>query len=148
MPLAGTKVDAPDVTWRSGSAVLTDKNTFAAINSWEDWGTETIQFDDPGIRVAIVASGFGNLFGNSANYRSGQPRLAISIDGGATFTTLNDGEPPFCVVRVAGDADGFGTGLRVEGVPTGDIVVKMQGQVSDLDVDFRNGYITAIMHPV
>ncbi len=124
---------------------LTDKTTFSAVDTWEDWDT-AITITDPGVAVAISAQATGSIEDTSGNGGGeGRMRVGISIDGGSTYTFGN--EPIADVDDLSADI-GFASLGAVHfrsGTPTGDILVKVQAMIIGGvigDIDFTDGGLT------
>lgn len=106
----------------SASTALTDTDT---TTSWADWGEEVLTFPQPGIEVLVdaVVSGYAVRDDTAQDVAV---RVAISTDGGGSFTTGN--EPVTTVGNVGGSAvrQNITAHHSRSGTPTGEIVVKAQ----------------------
>jgi hypothetical protein len=139
----------------AGSVVSANRTTLtndtaAALDTYEQWGTETITFTNPGAPAVIDASLAGQFANNagSATRRIGRARIQISTDGGSTWSdgTLNSVE-----ARGADQRSAYlGPQHLVSATPTGNVVVRVQLYQDTLgtagDVSFANGVLIARMY--
>lgn len=141
---AGQRITAGLLSADAGGTTLTN-DTPAVVNTWEDWGTEVVDFADPGVPVRILASAFGRLNKSTAGINIGGIRILISLDGGSTF---NIGTAPFgSVGDTAGVRAPISTGHVVSGTPTGLVRIKVQLNASSTAVDFMDGFLQAQLIP-
>ncbi|PXY25143.1 hypothetical protein BAY59_24260 [Prauserella coralliicola] len=146
MPInAGEKITAANTSWDMGGVALTDLTSGVVANTYQAWGSESVQFPSPGVPVKVSAQLTGRVFNTTDADANGMGRVLISIDGGATFTSGN--EPFVGTGNNAGGRGGFASSHYVEGTPTGDIIVKAEARGSDADNDYMNGFLTALMLP-
>jgi hypothetical protein len=118
---AGQIIRAADLAWDSAAVNLTN-DAASTTGTWEQWGTETIQFADPGTNVLVKAWITGRLNNLTDANVQGAARVSISLDGGATFI----GGQSFSV-SVGTSVSPFATYAATNfasGVPTGDIIIK------------------------
>lgn len=146
MPDAGDVVRAFDARIGADGTNLTDSTPTSIVE--RNWGTETITFTNPGGPVKVIAQVTG--FGSSITAGQFQTtKVAISFDGGSTFTT---GNAPNSNTLDTGDT---GTGRATvaashyrTGTPTGNIVVKSQVTSSAATEPIaKSGFLTALMVP-
>lgn len=145
MPIsAGQRITAALLSWdMDGTTLATD--TPAAVNTYEDWGTETVTFANPGVPVRVLSSLFGQLLKTVAGVNVGRIRIGISIDGGTTF---DFGTPPEgSVGDTAGQRTPISAGHVVAGTPTGSIVVKAQLNGSVTTISFVTGFLQVQLIP-
>jgi len=144
--LAGQKITAARLNWDSDGVALS--NSTPSSTAERDWGTETITFTNPGVAVKVTAQ----VTGRSSTTTAGSnqtTKVAISFDGGSTFTT---GNAPITNALDTG-ASGTGRGACLashhrEGTPTGDIVIKAQATSSaSTTPQAVEGYLTALLIP-
>lgn len=145
MPSAGAVARAAGQPTMDGTA-LTDSTPSSTAE--RDWGTETITFADPGVAVRVAAHVTGRCFSATVN-ETHTTRVAISFDGGSTFTFGN--APQVTPL----DTGSSGTGRITvaashyrTGTPTGDIVIKVRAQSSGSTTPVASaGHLTAWMVP-
>lgn len=144
--LAGEKITAARLSQDSDGVALTDSTPTSTGE--RDWGTETIVFANPGVAVKVIADVTGRTFsGTAGSFQT--TKVAISFDGGSTFTTGN------APIANALDSSATGTGRATvaashfrSGTPTGSIVVKALVSSSAATTPAAsNGFITAVMIP-
>lgn len=143
---AGEKITAARLSQDSDGTPLTDSTPTSTGE--RDWGTETIVFANPGVAVKVVAGVTGRCFSSTAGSFQ-TTKVAISFDGGSTFTTGN------APISNALDTSATGTGRAAvaashhrSGTPTGSIVIKALAASSAATTPAAgNGFITAIMVP-
>lgn len=141
---AGQRITAARLLNDSDFTTLTD-DTAAAANTWEDWATETITFTNPGVAVKVSAVLNGRVNNATDASTTATWRIAISFDGGSTFTTST---PPTALAQVgtgSGAAQRFpvAASFHRDGTPTGNVVIKAQLQTSDTTTTFTNGSLLA-----
>lgn len=147
MPIAaGEKITAARLNWDSDLVTLSSDNA-AMINTWEQWGSEVITFDNPEVPVKVSAIVLGRAFNNTDATSNPRVRVAISLDGGASYTsgqelTFNAGTGGGAGARIA-----TGGMHQREGTPTGDIVIKAELRTDDLSVTFDSAAIDAKLIP-
>lgn len=144
--LAGDKITAARLSFQQDTTTLTD-DTLAASGVFEDWGTETVTFSDPGVEVSVTAYVTGNFNDSAAESTLGNVRVAISLDGGTVFTFGNQ-----VTGRVGTNADQshlpVAASHGVTGTPTGDIVIKAQFEgITSANVEVRSGLLTGVLLP-
>lgn len=147
MPInAGQRITAARLNWDSDDATLSD-DTAAAVNTWEQWGTETITFPNPGVAVKVKAWLTGRIYNIVDATSNAQYRVSISFDGGSTFTTGQ--AAPINVGTGSGDTERLPAAQMHfrDDTPTGDIVVKAELRADDLSVNFTIGTLMADMIP-
>ena len=142
---AGQIITAADLAWNSGSVALTNDTNTATI-SWQQWGTQTIQFDDPGVKVMVRAWLIGRLVNHTDTGSNGAGRVQISTDGGVTFT------PGSAAAVDVGTSVGPRAITSSMGylsvVPTGDVIIKAELSVSDISISGEDGSIMADIFPI
>lgn len=148
--LAGERVTAARLLNSSNSTTLTNTNlTDTTINTWTDFGTETISFDDPGVEVIVDGNVMATAFTADTTNDRVVTRVSISFDGGSTFNS--SAGQAFCT----SDSDTISRSpvpayhVR-QGTPTGDVVIKAQcmHEVSGGDAEFFAGFLTATIRAV
>lgn len=147
MPIAaGQKITAARLNSDSDGTTLTDSTP--ASTAERNWGTETLTFTNPGIAVKVTAHVTGRCTSTTAGSFQ-TTKVAISFDGGSTFTTGN------APISNALDTSATGTGRggvaashHRSGTPTGDIVIKSQVTSSASTTPVaQNGFLTAQIIP-
>lgn len=144
--LAGEKITAARLAWDSNGVALTDSTPSSTAE--RDWGTETITFPNPGVAVKVIAGVTGRCVSTTAGAFQ-TTKVAISFDGGSTFTTGNS------PISNALDTSATGTGRAAvaashhrSGTPTGSIVVKVLATSSAATTPVaQNGFLTASVVP-
>lgn len=144
MPQAGDDITAALLTWDQGGTTLSNDSA-SAINTWEQYGSETIQFSNPGVAVKITAHLCGRILNTTDTNTNGTARCAISFDGGSTFTSGN--EPFVSSGTDSGGRGGYASAHYRAGTPSGDIIVKAELRTSDTTNAFNDGFLTAILTP-
>lgn len=135
------------------STTLTD-DTAAALETWEQWGTEEATAADPGRAVAVLAWGSGWFALNASTVGAvrGSMRVQISLDGGTTWTEGSRGADHGD--RVNADVSSGGSLAcyhLASGTPTGQVQVRAQlhqFNQSAGDITFRDGSVMGLMIPV
>lgn len=144
--LAGQKITAARLNWDSDGVALS--NSTPTSTAERGWGTETITFPNPGVAVKVTAL----VTGRSSTTTAGTfqtTKVAISFDGGTSFTT---GNAPITNALDTG-ASGTGRGACLashhrSGTPTGDIVIKATAASSAATTPQAvEGFLTAQMVP-
>lgn len=144
--LAGEKITAARLSQDSDGITLT--NSTPTSTAERDWGTETITFANPGVAVKVTAQVTGRCSSTTAAAVQ-NTKVAISFDGGSTFTT----GPGPGVNALDGGATGTGraavtTGHHRTGTPTGNIVIKARVASSAATTPIaEDGFLTAVMVP-
>lgn len=141
---AGQRVTAASLSWDTDATTLTD-DTASATGTWEQWGSEQIQFPDPGLPVKVRAWLTGRFVNTADTDSNAAARVLISLDGGGTFTAANT--PGANVGTSVGTRATAVAANFVEGTPSGDIVVKAELLVSDTSISCQDGYIMADVFP-
>lgn len=150
--LAGELVTAARLLNNSDYTALTDTDIVdTTINTWTDFGTETITFSDPGVEVVVEGHLMSSCYTNDATADRVVTRVAISFDGGSTFDTsaglayCSSSTSAGGVTRSPTPA----THVR-QGTPTGSVVIKGQcmHEVSGGDAQFFSGFLTATIKAV
>lgn len=144
--LAGETITAARLSQDSDATALTDSTPTSTAE--RDWGTETVTFPNPGVAVKVIADVTGRCVSTTAGSFQ-TTKVAISFDGGSTFTTGN------APISNALDTSATGTGRAAvvashhrSGTPTGSIVIKSQVTSSASTTPVaQNGFITAQMVP-
>lgn len=144
--LAGEKITAARLSQDSDGVTLTDSTP--ASTAERDWGTETITFPNPGVPVNVSAQVTGRCVSTTAGSFQ-TTKVAISFDGGSTFTTGN------APISNALDTSATGTGRAAvaashhrSGTPTGSIVIKSLVTSSAATTPVaQNGFLTASVVP-
>lgn len=149
--LAGMRITAARL-WRSQGSTTLSTGTPAAVSTFYQWGSEEVTFDNPGVAVDVTAqlTGRNIVSAGAAASTSVQVRLGVSTDGGTTWTYGNT--PPLNIWPGGSGALASGSSrtpmvasVGVFGVvPTGNIVVRAEYSVTDLNCSMQNGYITAL----
>lgn len=148
--LAGERVTAARLLNDSDFTTLSNTNLVdTTINTWTNFGTETITFDDPGVEVIVEANVMATCFTADGTNDRVVTRVSISFDGGSTFDS--SAGQAFCT----SDGDTVSrspvpaTHVR-QGTPTGDVIVKAQcmHEVSGGDAEFFAGFLTATIRAV
>lgn len=142
---AGQIIRAADLAWDSDAVNLTDDRA-TVTGSWVQWGTETIQFADPGVDVIVKAWITGRLRNGVHTQGFGAARVSISLDGGASWVA---GQSYSASV---GTNVGFNTPYSATnfatGVPTGDIILKAEMMsTTSTDTYYESGKIMADVFP-
>lgn len=127
-----------------------DGTTLSLLNpttSFDDWGTETVTFTDPGVEVKVT----GRVTGQASHPDSAdifvQTRVGISFDGGSTFEF--GPEPASQVAEATGAArrQHVVASAHRTGTPTGDVVVKAQAaEESSQNTVMVQGFLEAAIH--
>lgn len=140
---AGQRVTAAHLSWNSSAVSLTDDSPNAE-DAWEQWGTETIVFPNPGIEVLVRAWVSGRLRNFSAGTATGSARVEISLDGGNTFTRgfAYSVDCNADIPRVSMSTTGYASG-----VPTGDIVIRALMTSTSTNTFFEAGGLMADVFP-
>lgn len=145
--LAGETITAARLNQQTNTAALTD-DTPSAINTWEDWGTETLTFSDPGVPVDVLMWLTGRVINTVDAASTAEARISISYDGGSTFSPgtgtgiINTGTGAGNAIR-----NSLSTARRSDGTPTGDVVVKAELRAGDTSVDYSSGILVAHVIP-
>lgn len=142
---AGQRITAGLLSADSDGTPITN-DTLAAANVWEQWGTETVTFANPGVDVKVLANLSGYLLDASAATHVGRVRIGISLNGGSTYNTGN--EPQGSVGSGAGARTPISSGHKHSGTPTGNIVVKAEFFGSTTDVQALAGFLQVDLKPV
>lgn len=141
MPSAGQIIKASHLPDADG-VTLTNQSA-SAINTWTNWGSETIVFVNPGIPVKVLSTLHGQAVNGVDAVNNVRVRVGISFDSGSIFTTGTESQ------QNIGTSHGTREQVSVQhfrlGTPTGDIVVKAQIFTDDLSAAFQSGWISAIM---
>ena len=131
---------------RVRGAALTDKTSFGAIDTMENWGS-SLNVGQPTIFVFITAQVAGSILTASGVSRAGQIRIRISLDGGSTWS---DGTSNWCAATSTLRREGVAASHFTSGTPTGDIRVQVQALISGglvTDIDFVTGTVTVQVAP-
>jgi hypothetical protein len=145
--LAGETITAARLNQDSDLTTLTQDSP-AMVNTWEDWGSETVTFTDPGVPVKVKAWLNGRIFNITDSTSQGQIRVLISLDGGSTFDEgntsglTNQGTGAGNLQRMSAGAQHL-----LAGTPTGDVVIKAQLRADDTSNTFSNGVLMAEVVP-
>lgn len=141
---AGARITAAHLSHATKGVVLTN-SSLTATETFTAWGTEYLAFTNPGISVQISAFVCGRLSNDVDANVNGAARVLISLDGGSTWT---DGGSPFIRIGTSvGSWGGITAAHTAEGLPTGEVRVKVEFRGSDTDVKADNGRLTAWMLP-
>lgn len=147
------------MSWRAGQRITAARlsqeldgtdlssTTPGTAATWTQWGSETVVFPNPGVPVKVKAELTGRTFRSTASNSNVDARLAISLDGGANFTTSNPFTTNAGNVAGSNQRAAMARTLTVSGTPTGDIVIKAECQTSVTSTDFANGRIDAQVIP-
>lgn len=143
---AGDKITAARLSQNSNGTTLTDSTPSSTTE--RDWGTETIVFPNPGVAVKVIAHVTGRCTSTTAGAFQ-TTKVAISFDGGSTFTTGN------APISNALDTSATGTGRGAvaathhrSGTPTGNVVIKVLATSSAATTPVaQNGYLLAQIVP-